>query len=337
MKDEENKDYSAPFSSAESYDASDDVFLYENALKNLRRELEEKQGLIAHLQRETARNLSGAKSIYPQSTDEYAYMKNKDMVQKIKDQAADVLISELKYISNNMRRKLNEMNEKENRIATRLIEIEERQAILEEIDYIQRMIPKKIFEEKMQQSVEMKREAEIDVKDIFRPAVHMILEKEQSLQAEKPEAPGQETAPKNEITDSASDVAKQEPLQDKAQNIRVQPKYAQPPHEAISENIDQTPEVTDVSLNVEDENRMKESIVEMPLKVAEENTRPHDFQVAAAAEKVAQSEESTRRGGNGEHFSYISDSKIKLKPEDMLSIQKTIRSLEQGRFAAQGD
>ncbi len=329
MKDKENKDFSAPFASAVDSDELDSVFLYENALKNLRRELEEKQNLIAHLRHETVRKFSNADF---GGSDEYVYAKNKDMTKKLKEYAADMLIGELKSISSSMRRKLNEMDEKENRLATRLIEIEERQAILEEIDYVQRMIPKKILEEKMQQSVEAKQAAETDVKEIFRPAVHMILQKEQALKEKKCRQVQEETTTKKVETPAEADALEVK----KATDTTIAP-------ESQSEGLVDT--TTDVYEKTAPILEPEQSLAQQAAPVAEEQkefVQPSDEaavidfeQAAAQIRKTAQDEQSLER--TEKNFSYISDSKIKLKPEDMLSIQKAIRSIEQGRFAVQGD
>lgn len=156
----------------------DEALIYENALKNLQREIAEKQKILSKIQvKINPQPAFDAASIYQKSYDENDYLKNKDSVQRIKDQAADVLIGELKNITSNLKRKLSDIDEKERRISSRLIELEERQAILEEIDYVQRMIPKRIIEEKVNKSVQTKKELDIDIEDMFKPAVNVIADK----------------------------------------------------------------------------------------------------------------------------------------------------------------
>ncbi len=156
----------------------DEALIYENALKNLQREIAEKQKILSKIQvKINPQPALNSASIYQKSYDEDDYLKNKDSVQRIKDQAADVLIGELKNITSNLKRKLSDIDEKERRISSRLIELEERQAILEEIDYVQRMIPKRIIEEKVNKSVQTKKELDIDIEDMFKPAVNVIADK----------------------------------------------------------------------------------------------------------------------------------------------------------------
>ncbi|NMC57417.1 MAG: hypothetical protein GYA50_09380 [Eubacteriaceae bacterium] len=156
----------------------DEAVIYENALKNLQREIDEKQKILSKLQvKVSPQPTFDASMIYQKSNDENDYLKNKDAVQRIKDQAADVLIGELKNITSNLKRKLSDMDEKERKISSRLIELEERQAILEEIDYVQRMIPKRIIEENINKSVQTKQELNIDLDDMFKPAVNVIADK----------------------------------------------------------------------------------------------------------------------------------------------------------------
>ena len=330
MKDKENRDCTAPFASAISSDKLDDVFLYENALKNLRRELEEKQNLIAQLQNETVRRFSDADLTFAGGGSDFVYGKNRDMAQRIKDYAAEMLIGELKSISSSMRRKLNEINEKESRLATRLIEIEERQAILEEIDYVQRMIPKKMLQEKMQQSVEIKKEAETDPEEIFRPAVHKILEKEQEVKAKIAYREKEEPVlAKQEVADIAP--VDEDKLQEAVQEM---PQEEQAPE--VAERIAATVEKTDgdsATIVTETESRPYASEDALPSFEEEEVFGLYD-----EGDQVYQrGEEEKIPERKEEHFAYIRDSKIKLKPEDMLSIQKAIRGIEQGRFAVQGD
>lgn len=156
----------------------DEAIIYENALKNLQREIEEKQKILSTLQvKISPQPTFDASMIYQKSYDENDYLKNKNAVQRIKDQAADVLIGELKNITSNLKRKMSDIDEKERRISSRLIELEERQAILEEIDYVQRMIPKRIIDENINKSVQTKKELDIDLEDMFKPAVNVIANK----------------------------------------------------------------------------------------------------------------------------------------------------------------
>ncbi len=156
----------------------DEAIIYENALKNLQREIEEKQKILSTLQVKVCpKPAFDASMIYQKSYDENDYLKNKNAVQRIKDQAADVLIGELKNITSNLKRKMSDIDEKERRISSRLIELEERQAILEEIDYVQRMIPKRIIDENINKSVQIKQELDIDLEDMFKPAVNVIANK----------------------------------------------------------------------------------------------------------------------------------------------------------------
>lgn len=156
----------------------DEAIIYENALKNLQREIEEKQKILSTLQvKVSPQPAFDASMIYQKSYDENDYLKNKNAVQRIKDQAADVLIGELKNITSNLKRKMSDIDEKERRISSRLIELEERQAILEEIDYVQRMIPKRIIDENINKSVQIKQELDIDLQDMFKPAVNVIANK----------------------------------------------------------------------------------------------------------------------------------------------------------------
>jgi len=156
----------------------DEAIIYENALKNLQREIEEKQKILSTLQvKVSPKPAFDASMIYQKSYDENDYLKNKNAVQRIKDQAADVLIGELKNITSNLKRKMSDIDEKERRISSRLIELEERQAILEEIDYVQRMIPKRIIDENINKSVQIKQELDIDLEDMFKPAVNVIANK----------------------------------------------------------------------------------------------------------------------------------------------------------------
>ena len=156
----------------------DEAIIYENALKNLQREIEEKQKILSTLQvKISPQSTFDASMIYQKSYDENDYLKNKDAVQRIKDQAADVLIGELKNITSNLKRKMSDIDEKERRISSRLIELEERQAILEEIEYVQRMIPKRIIDENINKSVQTKQELNIDLEDMFKPAANVIADK----------------------------------------------------------------------------------------------------------------------------------------------------------------
>lgn len=344
----DNKMNKMPVSAASGTenDYFDEAFLYENTLKNLQHEIEEKQKILHKLQNKVNPSMADrAKPSYYANTNEYEY-KNKDIVQKIKDEAADVLISELKNISSHLKRKLNDIDEKERRISSRLIELEERQAILEEIDYVQRMIPKKMIDEKMHSSAAAKQETNIEIEDMFRPAVNMIAEKSNKLQKLKKE------------TSSTAKTKKPEKVKDMIyvpSHSEEQKIFHLKPDEEIADDaqIDYTEIQNEKELN---DSKQKEVLNPSIQKSSDhqnnidkgESTEvlPIDAIKSAIAEREAKKIKSItpkpqRKGMNiqerdWKNFAYIKDSKVKLKQDDLLNIHKTIIDIEQGRISTKG-
>ena len=263
----------------------DEAILYENALKNLQREIDDKQKILSKLQvKINPQPPYDASMIYQKSYDENDYLKNKDAVQRIKDQAADVLIGELKSITSNLKRKLSDIDEKERRINSRLIELEERQAILEEIDYVQRMIPKKIIDEKINKSVQIKQELDIDIEEMFKPAVSVIADKTinkhtkgiKIINEDKKSEP--QIIDKEENTETKQVIAqeerieiesKKEPKQEKTAKIelpkeiqqaileKIKSSQAEPKKEIVNKDKQEPVGKIDSAVKEEEENKLK--------------------------------------------------------------------------------
>jgi hypothetical protein len=325
-------------------DYLDEAFLYENALKNLQREIEEKQKILHKLQNKVnPPQTEKAKTSY-YSADEYEY-RNKDMVQKIKDEAADVLISELKNISSHLKRKLDDIDEKERRISSRLIELEEKQAIMEEIDYVQRMIPKKIIDEKIHSSVATKQANDVEIEDMFRPAVNMIAEKSNKLQKLKKETVSSDKKNKSEKIKDMIYV----PSHTEEQGI----------YQLKSDQIEQTEqkEFQKNSMNggIEEELSVTDTAKLSNTQSVDSNIESDAIDAASNEANVKKKAEPVRETKNikditskperkgmsiqqrdWNNFAYIKDSKVKLKQDDLLDIHKTIADIEQGRISVKG-
>jgi hypothetical protein len=170
----------AYFNGADSSGMIDEAFIYENAIQNLHHEIEERQKMISALEVKIAPKAIPVAQTTLQQENEY--IQNKDAVQRIKDEAVDVLIGELKTISARMRNKLNDIDERENAVNMRLIELEERQAILEEIEYVQRMIPQKMFDRQVRDSAALRKAHDIDIEKMYDNVIHKLTEKYEQLQ-----------------------------------------------------------------------------------------------------------------------------------------------------------
>jgi hypothetical protein len=215
---------------------------------------------------------------------------------------------------------------------------------LEEIDYIQRMIPKKIIEENINRSIQTKRELNVNIEDMILPAAKIIadkitkkLPKDFKITEEiKPEATAQTTNTVN--------------INEKTQNARNAQK-------ADNTDTADNREIINAKQPVNSNNR----IVKEDLKPREEKYNPYEAkEIPLQRNKIIQSKPSavsafardakskrsiipkTEKTGmysqqrNWKNFAYIKDSKVKLKQDDLLSINKTIMDIEQGKLSLKG-
>ncbi len=326
-------------------DYFDETFLYENALKNLQHEIEEKQKILHKLQNKVnPSQTEKAKSSYYATANEYEY-RNKDMVQKIKDEAADVLIGELKNISSHLKRKLADIDEKERRISSRLIELEEKQAILEEIDYVQRMIPKKIIDEKIHGSVITKQENDIEIEDMFRPAVNMISEKSNKLQKLKKESASSD---KNKKSEKIKDMVYMPSHTEEQKIYQLKPDQTVQTEDQKSGNIavnNSTQEIpmldaaNEKNIQAINTNEMDEKGDALSLNntdIAKESLPVRETKNIKSITPKPERKGINIQQRDWKNFAYIKDSKVKLKQDDLLNIHKTIVDIEQGRISAKG-
>jgi len=406
MNDNVIKKTSHMIASRDENDCLSEAFIYENALKNLQREIEEKQKLITKLQIKASPVQNENLPLINQSAyDEYEYLKNKNAMQRIKEDAADILLGELKSITSNLKKKLNDIDEKEKRISSRLIELEERQAILEEIDYVQRMIPKRIINESINKSVQTKQELDIDIENMFRPATELIAEKtsnklDQNKYQIISEKPKDDIKPllKNKQAMPKADIEQYDISDEPGSGLQsASVKEAGDEQEFIPPVIEQKQEIkkadiiverrindldsktvlkaaaqaktglnNDLPANKSDKSPVAKSDINIvkrqavkpepaeskkdtanenkinEIKLSKTNTASASTPLARDAKsKKSYTSKPERKGlyhreRSWKNFAYIKDSKIKLKQDDLIKIQKTIMDIERGKLSMKG-